>query len=179
MEFAGNKVNLSLTLRAIHETLGIKKYLLLFISLSVLLTALYFILLPMLPFGTFFLPAVRFITPMQMFFSFAMGVLFSLLIIIALRSHAFGVNINGGLGATSLLTSIVNIFCCTPIIPSLIGIIGASSPIIFEYSPPIQHFFAVDYPIFYILSIIMLTYSIVKTSSNLGCCKLGSISGGK
>ncbi|MCL4330345.1 MAG: hypothetical protein M1533_05045 [Candidatus Thermoplasmatota archaeon] len=101
-----------------------------------------------------------------------MGILFSLLITIAVRSHAFGVKINKGLGATSVLTSAVNIFCCTPVIPSIIGLIGASSPFIFSYSPPIQHFFAVDYPIFYVISIVMLTYSILMTSSNLGCCRL-------
>ncbi|HIH59697.1 MAG TPA: hypothetical protein HA289_00695 [Ferroplasma sp.] len=172
MEITGNRINLPLSMKAIHETMQVKKYLILFITIAALLTALYFILLPMLPFGAFFLPAVRFITPIQIFFAFAMGILFSLLIVTALRSHSYGLKINKGMGATSILTSIVNVFCCTPIIPTLIGILGASSPFVFQYSPPIQHFFAVDYPIFYIISILMLTYSILKTASSLGCCNL-------
>lgn len=179
MEFAGNRINFSMSAKAILETLSIRKYIILFLIISALLTSLYFILLPMLPFGTFFLPAVKFITPIEIAFSFAMGILFSLLIIIALRSHSFGVKINRGTGVSSVLTSIVNVFCCTPIIPSIIGIVGASSPIVFRYSPPIQHFFAVDYPIFYIISILLLTYSILKTASNLGCCRLDTVVGEK
>ncbi len=179
MQYGGNRINFSMSAKAIRETLLIGKYIFLFVVLSALLTIIYYILLPMLPFGTFFLPAVKFITPMQVVFSFAMGILFSLLITIAIRSHSFGVKINKGTGAASALTSIVNVFCCTPIIPSIIGIVGASSPFLFRYSPAIQHFFAVDYPIFYIISIVMLTYSILKIASNLGCCRLDTISGEK
>jgi hypothetical protein len=176
MEFGGNRINFSISAKAILETLSMRKYIILFVVISALLTSLYYILLPMLPFGTFFLPAVKFITPMQVVFSFAMGILFSLLISIAIRSHSFGVKINKGTGVASVLTSIVNVFCCTPIIPSIIGIVGASSPFVFRYSPAIQHFFAVNYPIFYIISIVMLTYSILKLASNLGCCRLDVVS---
>lgn len=176
MKLSGNRINFSLSVKAIHETFYIRKYMVLFIVFSVLLTSLYFILLPMLPFGAFFLPAVKFITPLQIFFSFAMGILFSLQIVTVLRSHSYGLAVNKGLGAASILTSIVNIFCCTPIIPTIIGIMGGFSPFIFRLSPPIQHFFAVDYPLFYIISIFMLTYSIFKTASNLGCCKLDVVS---
>ncbi len=175
MEYGGNGIKFSISAKAILETLFTRKYLISFILLSAFLTTLYYILLPMLPFGTFFLPAVKFITPIQVFFSFAMGILFSLLIIIAIRSHSYGVKINKTSGVASALTSIVNVFCCTPIIPSIIGILGASSPFILRYSPSIQHFFAVDYPIFYSISIIMLIYSILKVSSNLGCCRLDKV----
>ena len=176
MEYGGNRINISISAKAIRETLVIGKYIILFVLLSAVLTSIYYILLPMLPFGAFFLPAVKFITPIKVVFSFAMGILFSLLITIAIRSHSFGVKVSKGTGAASALTSIVNVFCSTPIIPSIIGIVGASSPFVFQYSPPIQHFFAVDYPIFYIISIIMLTYSILKMASNLGCCRLDTFS---
>ena len=176
MEYSGNRISISISAKAIRETLVTGRYIILFVLLSAILTSIYYILLPMLPFGTFFLPAVKFITPIQVAFSFAMGILFSLLIILAIRSHSFGVKVNKGTGAASALTSIVNVFCCTPIIPSIIGILGASSPFVFQYSPPVQHFFAVDYPIFYIISIVMLTYSILKIASNLGCCRLDTFS---
>lgn len=172
MDYTGRRINFSESKTAIIEMFHLRIYVIAFLILATLITSLYIIILPMLPFGAFFLPAIRFITPLQIFFSFAMGILFSLLIVISLRSHAYGLKINKGTGSGAILTSIVNVFCCTPIIPSIVGVLGASSPVIFSYSPPIQHFFAVDYPIFYLLSVLLLTYSILKVASSIGCCRV-------
>ena len=177
MGYNRRRINLKLSLRTIYELFTIRKYNVIFVLFFIAITALYFILLPMLPFGTFFLSAVRFITPIQVIFSIVMGFLFSILILLSMRSHALGVRINKGAGAASVLTSIVNVFCCTPIIPLFIGIAGASSPFIFRYSPRVQYFFAVDYPIFYLVSVLLLTYSVLTVASNIGCCKLDPITG--
>lgn len=170
MNLSGNPINLNISAKAISSTLGIRKYFTIFIVLSIILTALYIIILPMLPFGAFFLGAVSFITPLQIFFSISMGLMFSVLVTISMRSHSFGSAIEKKTGLTSVFSSVVNLFCCTPILPTLFGFIGAVVPFFGGYSTPLQYFFATEYPIFYALSIFLILYAILKTSSNLGCC---------
>jgi hypothetical protein len=96
MGYNRRRINLKLSLRTIYELFTIRKYNVIFVLFFIAITSLYFILLPMLPFGTFFLSAVRFITPIQVIFSIIMGFLFSILILLSMRSHALGVRINKG-----------------------------------------------------------------------------------
>lgn len=149
-----------------------RAYNLSFLSLSSLTSVLYMFLLPSLPLGGFTFYAIRFITPVQVGFAVAFGILLSLVII--LNVYAFRVNASSGKRLTlgSVLASLVNGLCCTPLIPTLLALSGASTPILFEYSPRIQAFFAFNYAYFYLLSVFLLVLSIHYLARNISRCSM-------
>jgi len=143
-----------------------------FLSLSVAISVFYLFLLPSLPFGTLALFAISFITPLQIAFAFVFGTLFSLVIV--LNAYSFKVRASGSKGLTlgSVLASLVNGLCCTPLIPALLAFFGASTPVLFEYSPRIQAFFEFNYPYFYLISALALLVSVHYLSKGISCCRL-------
>jgi hypothetical protein len=147
-------------------------YLSLFLVLSVSISTLYMFLLPSLPLGAFVTYAIHFITPIQVVFSSAFGVLISL--VVTLNVYAFRMRAPSAKGITigSVLASLVNGLCCTPLIPSLLALTGASTPVLYEISPLIQGFFEFNYPYFYALSAFLLLISIHYLSHNIfsACC---------
>ena len=149
-----------------------RKYAATFLILSALVSVFYLFLLPSLPDGTFTLYAIAFITPLQVAFAFVFGILFSLVIV--LNEYSFKIRAAGAKGLTvgSILASLVNGLCCTPLIPTLLALFGASTPVLFEYSPRIQAFFEFNYPYFYLLSALALLVSVHYLSKNISCCKL-------
>jgi hypothetical protein len=147
-----------------------RAYLYSFLFLSIAMSSLYIVLLPSLPLGTLNFQVVRFITPLQLTFAVIFGILLSLVVIINIYSVKFRVKGTKAITIGSVLASAVNGLCCTPIIPSLIAILGASSTVIFEYAPPIQAFFERDYPYFYLLSALLLLLSLQRSSKNIVCC---------
>jgi hypothetical protein len=144
----------------------------LFLVLSTSISAFYLFLLPSLPDGTFTFGAIAFITPLQTAFAFAFGILFSLVVV--MNVFSFKIRAAGAKGLTigSILASLVNGLCCTPLIPTLFALLGASTPVLFEYSPRIQAFFEFNYPYFYLLSAIALVGSVHYLSKNISCCTL-------
>ncbi|MDE1852861.1 MAG: hypothetical protein KGI38_03830 [Thaumarchaeota archaeon] len=149
-----------------------RKYATTFLILSALVSVFYLFLLPSLPDGTFTLYAIAFIAPLQVAFAFVFGILFSLVIV--LNVYSFKIRAAGAKGLTigSILASLVNGLCCTPLIPTLLALFGASTPVLFEYSPGIQAFFEFNYPYFYLLSALALLVSVHYLSKNISCCKL-------
>lgn len=147
-----------------------RKYAVTFLILSALVSVFYLFLLPSLPDGTFTLYAIAFITPLQVAFAFVFGILFSLVAV--LNVYSFKIRAAGANGLTvgSILASLVNGLCCTPLIPTLLALFGASTPVLFEYSPRIQAFFEFNYPYFYLLSAIALLASVHYLSRNISCC---------
>lgn len=152
-------------------------YLYSFALLSVAITLLYVVLLPSLPNGAINLQVVRYITPLQVVFAVIFGVMLSL--IITLNVYAFRINSPGAKATTvgSILSSLVNGLCCTPLIPSIIAFFGASSEVVFRYSPPIEAFFEFYYPYFYLLSAVILAYALLRLGKNIVCCMPGSGAG--
>lgn len=150
-----------------------KKYVVAFAVLGVLITSLYMYLLPSLPDGVIIAPyAIQFITPIQEAFAVVFGVLFSLVVVLNL--YAFRIHSSAGKHLTigSVLASLVNGLCCTPVIPTLIALSGASTPLLFEYSPKVQAFFEFNYEYFYLLSAALLFISVHYLSRNISsCCK--------
>jgi hypothetical protein len=150
-----------------------KKYIATFVALAATISILYMYLLPSLPDGVLIAPyAINFITPLQEGFALVFGVLFSLVIV--LNIYAFRMHASSGKRLTigSVLASLVNGLCCTPIIPTLIALSGATTPILFDYSPKIQAFFEFNYPYFYLLSAALLLISVHYLSRNIiSCCK--------
>jgi hypothetical protein len=150
-----------------------RNYIAIFAVLAIAISVLYLYLLPSLPDGVLIAPyAINFITPLQEGFALVFGILFSLVIV--LNVYAFRMHASAGKRFTigSILASLVNGLCCTPIIPTLIALSGASTPILFDYSPKIQAFFEFNYPYFYLLSAALLLVSVHYLSRNItSCCK--------
>ena len=150
-----------------------KKYIVIFVVLAAAISVLYMYFLPSLPDGVLVAPyAINFITPLQEGFALVFGVFFSLVIV--LNIYAFRMHAPSGKRLTigSVLASLVNGLCCTPIIPTLIALSGASTPVLFNYSPRIQAFFEFNYPYFYLFSAALLLVSVHYLSRNItSCCK--------
>jgi hypothetical protein len=148
-----------------------RSYLYSSLILAIALSSLYVVLLPSLPLGSLNLQMVRFITPLQLAFAIVFGILLSLVVVMNVYSVKFRVKGTKAITIGSILASAVNGLCCTPVIPSLIAVLGASSTVIFEYAPPIQAFFERDYPYFYLLSALLLLLSLQRGSKNIVCCR--------
>jgi hypothetical protein len=150
-----------------------KRYIALFAFLAISISTLYMYMLPSLPDGVLIAPyAIQFITPLQEAFAIIFGILFSLVIV--LNIFAFRMHTSSGKRLTvgSVLASLVNGLCCTPIIPTLIALSGASTPLLFDISPKIQAFFDFNYPYFYLLSAALILISVHYISRNItSCCR--------
>lgn len=154
----------------IFYVLRVRRYATLFAVLSVGLTTLYVFLLPTLPFGAFVLQAVRFLTPIQGAFALVFGVLLALLITLNVYLHSLGGGSLGAAPAGSILASLVNALCCTPIVPTVLGLIGGFSPFVYGLSPRVEYFFEEYYWLFYILSVAILLYAVVRATGSVACC---------
>lgn len=157
------------------EALGLvferRAYFYSFLVMSFAISSLYVVLLPSLPLGSVNLQVVRFITPFQVAFAVIFGLLLSLVILLNIYSARYRVKGAKAITVGSILASAVNGLCCTPVVPSLIAFFGASSSVVFEYAPPIQAFFEYNYPYFYLLSALLLLFSLQRSSKNIVCCK--------
>ncbi|HZW56124.1 MAG TPA: hypothetical protein VFF30_07540 [Nitrososphaerales archaeon] len=168
-----SSLSLAYERNALRLAFSKRNYVAFFAVLAIAISVLYMYLLPSLPDGVLIAPyAINFITPLQEVFALVFGVLFGLVIV--LNIYAFRMHASSGKRLTigSVLASLVNGLCCTPIIPTLIALSGASTPILFDYSPRIQAFFEFNYPYFYLLSAALLLASVHYLSRNItSCCK--------
>ena len=151
-----------------------RRYVFLLVLLSVIFTALYLVILPSLPNGTINPMFIEFITPIQIIFSFIFGIMVSLMITLNIYAARLKLHTSkGGPAAGVLIGTLVNALCCTPIIPSILALLGASTSVLFAYSPHIQAFFEQNYPYFYILSFLIFLASFHYLAKNISCCKRG------
>jgi hypothetical protein len=160
---------------AIRAMLQDRFYALLLVSLSIAFTAIYLVLLPSLPNGAISLTFVRFITPIQIAFSIIFGLLLGLIITLNLsirgiRNRAKSKNATAGASAGAILSTFVNVLCCTPVVPSVVALFGASTPLVFGYSVPVEAFFENNYVYFYFISAILFVVSIHYISKSAYCC---------
>ena len=95
--------------------------------------------------GVVGLISLRYLTAELLFFSLALAALLSLAL--TLNIYAFRASIrqrSGGLSLGAALSSVLPAtICCTPLVPSLLAILGATTPQIFGISGRIQGFFAI------------------------------------
>ena len=151
-----------------------RRHVLLLVLLSAIFTAIYLVLLPSLPNGTINPMFIEFITPMQIIFSFIFGIMIGLMITLNIYAARLKIHTSkAGTVAGALIGTLVNALCCTPIIPSILALLGASTPVLFAYSPHIQAFFEQNYPYFYILSFLIFLAAFHYTAKNISCCKRG------
>ena len=157
-----------------HMVLKDRRHVLLLVLLSAIFTAIYLVLLPSLPNGTINPLFIEFITPMQIIFSLIFGIMIGLMITLNIYAAKLKIHTpKGGPVAGVLIGTLVNALCCTPIIPSILALLGASTPVLFAYSPHIQAFFEQNYPYFYILSFLIFLAAFHSTAKNISCCKRG------
>lgn len=142
-----------------------------FLALALATSLLYMMLLPSLPSGGLIPGAIKFITPLQLVFSIVFGILLSLVVLLNVQSFRMNAPSARGSAAGAVIASLVNGLCCTPLIPLLIAATGASTPVLFQYSPPIQFFFEHYATYFYLLSSVLLVVSIHTTSKGIACCR--------
>lgn len=150
-----------------------RRYVFLLTLLSAIFTAIYLVLLPSLPNGTINPMFIEFITPIQIIFSFIFGIMIGLMITLNVYAAKLKIHTSKSGPVAGILVTLVNALCCTPIIPSILVFFGASTPVLFAYSPHIQTFFEQNYPYFYILSFLIFLAAFHYTAKNISCCKRG------
>ncbi len=129
--------------------------------LGVALIFAYMILLPSLVIGRVTFQALEFLTPVEFVFAILMGSLLSLVIVMNVFALRNVRTCRRRAGAISLLASILpNSLCCTTIIPSVIGLLAPSTTVLFTLSPAIQAFLVRYAVAFYVLSAVLLVYSL-------------------
>ena len=125
--------------------------------------------------GVIGLISLRYLTPELLFFSVALAALLSLAL--TLNIYAFRASVrrrSGGLTLGALLSSLLPAsICCTPVVPTLLAILGASTPQIFGLTGRIQGFFAsYELPIPTFALILPLFSSRLAGRTILGSCPL-------
>ena len=125
--------------------------------------------------GVVGLISLRYLTAELLFFSLALAALLSLAL--TLNIYAFRASIrqpSGGLSLGAALSSVLPAgICCTPLVPSLLAILGATTPQIFGISGRIQGFFAIYELEILGFALILLLVSLRLAARNiLGSCAL-------
>lgn len=119
--------------------------------------------------------SLKFLTPLLVFFAFALSFFFAIILTFIAYSISLGVKAAGsrkGIGAM-ILAVFPGLLCCSPFIPSLLAVLGASTPLIFGISGPIQGFFAQYSLYFYIASLAIVIWAFYLSAKNLvAACKV-------
>ncbi len=125
--------------------------------------------------GVVGLISLSYLTTELLFFSIALAALLSLAL--TLNIYAFRVSIrrrSGSLSLAGVLSSFLPAtICCTPVVPTLLAILGASTPQIFGLTGQIQGFFATYELLILAFALVLLFVSLrLATRSILGACPL-------
>jgi len=125
--------------------------------------------------GVIGLISLRYLNAELLFFSFALAALLSLALTVSI--YAFRASVrqrSGGLTVGAMLSSLSPAaICCTPLVPSLLAILGASTPQIFGLTGRIQGFFATyELPILVFALVLLLLSLRLATRSVMGSCPL-------
>ena len=119
--------------------------------------------------------SLRYLNAELLFFAVALAALLSLAL--TLNIYAFRASATkpgGGWTLGALLSSLLPAgICCTPVVPTLLAIVGASTPQIFGLTGRIQGFFAAYELLILTLALVILLFSLrLTTRSILGSCAL-------
>ena len=165
------------SISAIRLVLQLRPYRYLALGLFALaLTAYVFTLPAAYTGGVVGLISLRYLTAEWLFFSLALAALLSLAL--TLNIYAFRASIirprSGGLSLGAALSSVLPAsICCTPLVPSLLAILGATTPQIFGISGRIQGFLATyEFEILGFALILLLVALRPAARNILGSCAL-------
>lgn len=119
--------------------------------------------------------SLKFLTPTMVLIAFLLALFLSLtltFVIYSWRLRARAVGGKQGLGA-ALLAIVPGLLCCSPFIPTVLIIFGASTPAIFALTGPLQGFFVTYSLHFYIASLILVIWAFWLAAKNLvSVCKI-------
>lgn len=125
--------------------------------------------------GVIGLVSLRYLTAELLFFAIALAALLSLVLTLSIYAFRASVRqLSSGLTFGAMLSSLSPAaICCTPLVPSLLALAGASTPQIFGLTGRIQGFFATyELPIL-VFALVLLLFSLhLATKSILGSCPL-------
>jgi hypothetical protein len=149
---------------------------LLTVFLFLLIFTLYLFLLPSSFTGAkigFF--SLKFLTPLMVLIAFLLAFFLSFTLTFVIYSWSLRVKTAGtteGFGA-ALLAIIPGLLCCSPFIPTLLVVLGASTPAIFGLTGPLQGFFVTYSLHFYIVSLLLVIWAFYLAAKNLASvCKI-------
>jgi hypothetical protein len=125
--------------------------------------------------GVIGLISLRYLDAELAFFAISLAALLSLAL--TLNIYAFKASIrrrSGRLGVAGALSSLLPAtICCTPVVPTLLAILGATTPQIFGLTGRIQGFFATYESLILAFALILLLISLrLAAKSILGSCPL-------
>ncbi len=113
---------------------------------------------------------LQFLTPTFAVFALALGLLAGLTFTLAIYGFRAAAAARGqGTGVVGTVLAILpSMVCCTPLVPTLLALLGASTPTIFALTGRIQGFFATyEIPIL-TAALLMLAYALHRTVMRLG-----------
>lgn len=113
--------------------------------------------------------SLQFLTIQLIFFSFALALFFSVSITFLVYSFRSGLKIKTAPQNISgmILALLPGMLCCTPVIPSILAILGASTPFLFRFSGPIQGFLTTYSTYFLTLSLMVVIWAFYLSAKNL------------
>ena len=122
--------------------------------------------------GTIGLVSLRLLTPALALLSLALAAALSLALTMTVFAYrATADRRSCGLTAGAMLSSLLpTSLCCTPVVPTLLALAGASTPRIFSLAGPVQGFFAT-----YELPILVMALALMLSATHLAAKSLSGI----
>ena len=113
--------------------------------------------------------SLRFLTPTLVFFSLLLAALVSLSLTFSVYGFRTAAAARGhGASLLSVVTSIMpGLLCCTPVVPTVLALLGASTPTIFGLSGRIQGIFATYEVHFLAAAALLLVYALHRNIGQL------------
>ncbi len=159
---------------ALGLVLGEWRYRACALAIFALALALYAFTLPAVYTGGIIgLVSLRYLDAKLLLFAIALSALLSLAL--TLNVYAFRASLRrrgGGLGLGAALSSLLPAgLCCTPVVPTLLALLGATTPQIFGLTGRVQGFFATYEPAILGFAIVLLLFSIrLAARPIMGAC---------
>lgn len=146
------------------------------VFLFLLIFALYLFLLPSSFTGAKIgLFSLKFLTPTMVLIAFLLALFLSLTLTFVIYSWGQHTKVAGtkeGFGA-ALLAIVPGLLCCSPFIPTILVVFGASTPAIFGLTGPLQGFFVTYSLHFYLASLVLVVWAFYLVAKNLvSVCKI-------
>jgi len=164
------------SLKYIKEAISIvfssKKYIVLGVGSFVLFLLLYLFTLPATyTGGRIGIISLRLLTPKLVVFSVVMAMLIALIIPFTVYAFRQGGKTRKASAASGFVGSVLPpLLCCSPLLPTLAGILGAVSPAVFGISGAVQGFVATNETYILLGATLLLVVALVQTAKGIKRC---------
>ena len=104
-------------------------------------------------------------------FSFIMALLIALIIPFTVYSFKQGAKTRKATATSGFIGSILPpLLCCSPLLPSLAGVLGAISPAVFGFSGAVQGFIATNETYILLGATLLLGFALIQTAKSTKQC---------